>query len=443
MMKPITDYEMYLYLSYIPKFSEASLEWLNCDFDSDIGRGIESESWWIDEGIKTFRQTMADEVGSTDPGADHILLLSGGLDSRTILGGLLENLPKSRIIVATYGIPGAWDFEIAKGIAQKFGLKHEVINLLEERWDIDELVKAAARLERPVSVYQSYARQKINNRFGTGCVYWSGFMGDMLSGYDLQETPNTEKRAAIKKYLMEEPTPNYQDGAFEAEIINKILVEFPWDRLSQSKFCLDEQLNFSLRQRYLIQPILMVKGFVFKVPFLNRGWVNFISNSPHKMRMGQYLYKSVLQASYKELSELPFANTAGMSLFASKIEVDIGKVIAIIKPYIIRRDPYFSHPRTNYINWTEALRHKGSFQDTVYTTLQDLKKRAIFDNKDIDTWWHDHLDRKVDYTTLLTNLSSLELLLKVGVMQTSMDGNCQGIASHPLQQATAEHNQHG
>ena len=87
-----------------------------------------------------------------------------------------------------------------------------------------------------------------------------------------------------------------------------------------------------------------------------------------------------------------------------------------IKPYIIKRDPYRSHPRTNYINWTESLRHKGSFQETIYTTLQDLKKRSIIEAENIDTWWQDHLNRKVDYTTLLMNLSSLELLLKVGLI---------------------------
>ena len=90
------------------------------------------------------------------------------MDPRLVLGELLDILPKSRIIAVTYGIPGAWDFEIAQVIARKFGIKHEVINLLEDKWDIEELGKAATRLLRPVSVYQSYVRQKITNRFGAG-----------------------------------------------------------------------------------------------------------------------------------------------------------------------------------------------------------------------------------------------------------------------------------
>ncbi len=152
MKDTISDYEMYLYLSYLPRFAEVSLEWLHCDFDSGFGEGVDDESWWVDEGVKALKRTMADEIASTDANATHIVPLSGGLDSRAILGGLLENLPKSQIITATYGIPGSWDFEIAKDIARKFGVRHEVFNLLDDKWDVDQLVAAAARLKSRTSI---------------------------------------------------------------------------------------------------------------------------------------------------------------------------------------------------------------------------------------------------------------------------------------------------
>jgi hypothetical protein len=124
MMKDaLADYEMYLYFGYLPRFAEASLQWLGCDSDNDFGKGMDNESWWIEAGVKALKETMADEIASTDANAIHILPLSGGLDSRAILGGLLENLPKIQIVIATYGIPGAWDFEIAKTITRKYGLQ--------------------------------------------------------------------------------------------------------------------------------------------------------------------------------------------------------------------------------------------------------------------------------------------------------------------------------
>ena len=414
MKATISDYELYLYFSSLPKFSESNLEWLNCDFDYEFGKGIEHESWWVAEGVKAFKQTMADEIASTVSNATHVLPLSGGLDSRAILGGLLENLPKSQIVAATYGIPGAWDLEISKEITRKFGIQHEVFNLLDEKWDLDQLVAAAARLDKPVSVHQSYVRQKINHRFGPECFYWTGFMGDTVGGWNLLPVPNTDKREAIKRFLQIEPTPNYQDANFQAEIVNKILGEFPWERLPQTKLCLDQLLNFCLRQYFLLRPIIIMQGFTFKVPFLNKNWVNFMTNAPYKLRLDQHLYRRIIQESYQKLWNLTSTSTYGRSLSASKFEILVGKAIARIKPLVAPQDPYRSHPRTNYINWTESLRHKGNLQSSVRETLESLKHRAIFRNAELDTWWLDHLNRKKDYTVLLMNLSSLELLLQAG-----------------------------
>ena len=60
MIKPISDYERYLFFSYLPNFSEASLEWLKCDFDNNFGLGIDRKSWWVSEGVKAIKETMAE-----------------------------------------------------------------------------------------------------------------------------------------------------------------------------------------------------------------------------------------------------------------------------------------------------------------------------------------------------------------------------------------------
>jgi asparagine synthetase B (glutamine-hydrolysing) len=414
--KFISDYEIFLYLSYIPNWSEAGLAWLNCDFDCEFGDGVEDEAWWVNEGVKALKNTMAEQIAVTDNRVMHVIPLSGGLDSRAILGGLLENLPGSQIVSATYGIPGAWDFEIAKLITRKFGIRHEVFDLTNEKWDVDELIKAASNLRYPVSVHQYYVRRKINDHFGEDCVYWSGLMGDSLAGSYLPKTPNTDKRKAVGRFVNTAPTPNYKSQLFQDEMIEVMLDKCPWNRLYNKKFTLDQQIDMGVRQNFLHRPIVIVDGFDFKTPFLTQTWGNFMINVPYKWLLDFYLYKRIITESYKELSRLPARGNAGMPIPAPKAVIVLGKVIQRIKPYIIRRDQFYSDPRTNYINWTASLRHRGSFQDSIYTTLQDLKMRQIFDDEDLDSWWQDHLDRKTDYTTLLMNLSSLELLIKVGLL---------------------------
>ena len=416
MPNAISDYEMYLYMSFIPNFSEASLDWFIPDHIDEFDMGVDDEAWWIAEGVETFKKAILNEIASTRDGATHVVYLSGGLDSRIILGGLLESLPTSQIVVATYGIPGSWDFEIGSAIARRLGLRHEVFDLTKEKWNLDELVKAGKRLKEPISVNQAYVRQKITNHFGRNCVYWSGFMGDVLAGALMPKIPNTDKRRAILLLLELMITENYRDQAFLNQIIDRVIAEFPWDDIALSNFTLDQQLMIGLRQMQLTRPIVLIDGFTFKTPFLNEHWVNFSMNIPYKWLIGKHLYKEIIHAGFKELAKFPTSASFGMSVRASIYEIYLGKVIARLKPYIYRRDPYRSHPRTNYINWAESLRHKGYLQDSVYQTLQDLKKRALFDDKKIEMWWRDHLIRKADYATLLMNLSSLELLLKVGLM---------------------------
>ena len=416
MQNNIPDHEMYLYFSYIPRFTEAVLHWLSFEFEYEFGEGVDDKSWWVQEGIKAFKDTMADEVASTPGNAIHVVLLSGGLDSRAILGGLLDILSKSQIVAATYGMPGTWDYEIARSICKKFGIQHEVFNLLEEKWETDSLLKAAQQLTLPISVYQSYVRQKVNRHFGKDCVYWSGFFGDAIAGWGLPEIPNTDKREAVKRFIHIEPTPNYKDLAFQERLIEKILDELPWTRFNYTNFNPDQLLIYYVKERFLLHPILIINGFLFKTPFVNKRWLNFMNNVPYKWRLNRVLYKQIIHENFSRLSKFPSETAAGSPFYASRPEVLLRRVIARIQPYILRNDPYRSHPRTNYLNWTEALRYKGRFQDLVYSTLQDLKERMLLDNREIDTWWQEHLTRKKNNTVLIMNLSSLEFLLKAGVM---------------------------
>jgi len=45
----LSDHEKYLYFGYVPRWSEASLDWLNCDFQSAFGKGVNNE--FIKPGI--------------------------------------------------------------------------------------------------------------------------------------------------------------------------------------------------------------------------------------------------------------------------------------------------------------------------------------------------------------------------------------------------------
>jgi hypothetical protein len=177
--------------------------------------------------------------------------------------------------------------------------ENTVFNLLDEKWDIDQLVVAARRLKSPVSVYQSYVRQRINNHFGAEYVYWSGFMGDTLAGNGLSKVPVTDKLEAIHlNFFSLESACNYNDQTFRDEMIRKILFECPWEVIHHKRFSLEQQLDLGIVARRLYQPTVIINNFNFKTPFLCKGWVNFMSNVPYKWLPDQYLQKLQLECRY-------------------------------------------------------------------------------------------------------------------------------------------------
>jgi hypothetical protein len=419
MSEAIADHELFLSLKYVPRLRQASLDWLDWDDDYEIGDCVDQESWWIGEGIKTLKRAITAELGSTRSDALHVVLLSGGLDSRAILGELLEQLPSSQIVTTTYGMPATWDLQIAKTIAKRLHLRHVPFNLLDERWDLDELAHAAERLDAPVSVYQSHVRRKINDYFGSDCVYWSGFLGGHIAGQDLPPSRVENGVDALNASFAVHVPCKYRGDEFWRAIFNRMASEIPWDRLGHAQFDCERQFEFGVRQVDYLRPLVLVNGFEFKTPYTRKEWVNFMGRVPRQWLCYKYLFRMIVCAGYQRMAQMPAILTAGMPLTSSRQRVVVGKVLARANKQLNPRNVYHCHPRINYLDWGEALRRKGALQETVHATLESLGGRGLVEKQDIALWWTDHLQGRANNTTLLMNLSSLELLLQAGKIGTN------------------------
>jgi len=137
------------------------------------------------------------------------------------------------------------------------------------------------------------------------------------------------------------------------------------------------------------------------------------------LRYEKYLLRRIVCETYGEFQDLPSMYTSGMPLKSSRQRVFVGKVLARTSGRLSRRNVYRAHPRSNYMDWGEALRHEGPFRETVMTTLDLIGSRGIVSARDIGRWWSDHLEWRRDNSQILMNLSSLELLLQAGKIGTN------------------------
>ncbi|MFW5700924.1 MAG: hypothetical protein ACOCWM_04465, partial [Cyclobacteriaceae bacterium] len=122
--------DTYLYYSYIHK---CNAEILNHDFWQS--RPVKNR-YTIMETADRFDQIF-DQLLNENSSSKHIVPLSGGWDSRAILGALCERINNDEIETVTFGVPGQLDYDIGLMIGKKTGVKFNSLDLrlIDFNWE--------------------------------------------------------------------------------------------------------------------------------------------------------------------------------------------------------------------------------------------------------------------------------------------------------------------
>lgn len=134
------------------------------------------------------------------------LPLSGGEDSRGLLGAALRVLPTTSIRCITFGSEANQDVVVATEICARLGLDHQIIDTNTIQWDLDRLTSSALhRWDRWKSLPEidGLACYDAVAAAADGCTVLSGYFGDAVSGYNLarEEDARTDTEAAARAFL--------------------------------------------------------------------------------------------------------------------------------------------------------------------------------------------------------------------------------------------------
>lgn len=369
----------------------------------------DTEKDLIKNGVRAL-QSIFTNVGN----GEHIVPLSGGLDSRTILGGLLVAGLKDRITAVTFGTPGTFDYDIGCAVARQVGVRHKSFDLTQVKIEQDTLEETAREMETRAWIFDAFYRRLIHKRFGKDAIYWSGFMGDALSGRHQILKENVTCEEAISNFIecnrfvksIDLTNPGFDPA--------DVLPRPPFLRDSILNY--DRQMEFVLRQESYIRHIVAPTYYDYRTPFLQPEWVKFILNVPRKFLRNQYLYRKILATAFPDLFSLPTKNSCGLPLTASNWRIKLKKGFWKIKNAIHRRFPFWvphCNPWINYIDFDEAIRQRKDLKELVSRNIYDLKKRGIIDWVDIECLWMRHQQRRVNCADAITLLVSLEIILRV------------------------------
>lgn len=333
----------------------------------------------------------------------HVVPISGGLDSRAILAALLEFTEASNIYTYTFGTPNTFDYEIGNKLAHIVGTKHLNLPLTEYKYNQEELLDISKRIDHQTVLFHHPPIWKLDKLFSSFTV-WSGFFGDALTGANYVIKDSIEVNKVMELFLNRN---KYQDEILltlnEINLMKYLVKDI---KLIKNKINLYEYLMLD-RELKFAGPHVLIKGFNFKTPFLDREFVNFFLSINERYRKNQLLYKKMLIYKFEKLFSYPVKNNHGLSLKAPRIFIYTKRIYNKIKRIINNSNPYI-----NYLDFDEKIREKKDLQEIIRENIYDLYDRHIIDWLDVRKIFEDHINKKTNYGKALVLLSSLEIHMK-------------------------------
>ena len=403
--------------SYSQKGPVTVFDWSSLNHHRPMSEMGEDEL--VTTGVAALRESFADTRGRL-----HVVPLSGGLDSRAILGGLLERVEPAQIMTVTFGIPGAMDFEVGATVARSMGLPHVALNLEDVELTVDGLLRTAHAMDRWTFLFDAFFNRIVTETFGRDAVYWSGFMGDPLAGSHLSADPSPSweearrrfagKNRFVKDVSLTPPELRAEEVLPLKPLLPPGILEF------------DEQLDFIVRQGAYVYPTVLAPGFDVRTPFLAPTWVNFMLNVPRHLRMNKTLYRKILADSFPSLFALPTGDRHGapggggslmstsrglLSGIRSVLKNQLpGSVSSILDRTVWPGLGIFS--RVNYIDFDVALQSRPAYRQMMKELIAALQERITLDWLDLEQLWKRALQARPGSGTAIALLGALEIFIR-------------------------------
>lgn len=359
------------------------------------------------------RAWLAAISGCYESGGEITLPLSGGLDSRAILAGLLEHTEAGRIRTVTRGVPGSPDFAWGRKVAKAVGTRHVQIDLRDVPIRLDGLLRTARLTDGNTNLFDAHYNLLAIERSG-GAEYWSGHMGDPSCGV-LQPLREISGGNALYQYfckandlynprrLFVEPATHARCRRLVLSCLDEITV-----RNSMTPY---EIVDFLHRQERLINNIVVSAELPAKTPFLSEEWLEFALSLPRELRRRRYFHVRFLLSFCPALMSIPSTEFRSLpvTMRMRKLWVNRRRVLTFVR----RKLCGLSGPSyTIYIDFDEGVRSRQDLRQIVHESVHDLDRRGILPKGAPCRLLREHLDRQADHGMVLCLLTSLEIILK-------------------------------
>ncbi|QEH32400.1 Carboxyethyl-arginine beta-lactam-synthase [Aquisphaera giovannonii] len=348
------------------------------------------------------------------PGSDPLLSLSGGLDSRLILVEMLRHLAPGQFRTMTYGTPGSFDYEIARLIASRRGLRHRSFDLSREG-DYDRLFSEAC-LETDGMIDLVNAVNDSHRALGDDQrELVVGYFADSITG-----------RVCLPDVMLDRRLEGRPDrGSATRYLLDRfsmgLWLQVPWLVERPPDWCFEEMVRVlggegsggprpslasalarfhceRLAPRFDLLCLGKGDDTIERIcPFLDIHWIDFWRRVPPSLRNEGRLYKEFLAWRAPELYALPLRGLRGRGLVEGRRVWDLG-----LRP----------NPEIGLVDYEGWLRGGGPFATLIRDLLTAVGDRGILRREAIDRYWDEHQSGSCENTFMLLRAASLEMILR-------------------------------
>lgn len=364
-----------------------------------------------------------DFFNSVGCGGFCVVPLSGGWDSRIILGAILERFESSRIKTVSFGVPGQLDFDIGAQIAIAFGLEHHAVDLsaVELTWkNLLTSAKESPWTYVPDGYFNRLAISQVAR--SDKDVVLSGFMGDPLTGGHLSSATTQEE--AIEEFVAKQRREKSLYLASTDYDPRSALPKLPERR----PIPYSELLDFGIRQANCVAPIVTPQkhwsgwgahmgqmpstGATVLAPFVHPQWAAYWLQAPKGVKVAQKLYLEMMQHKFPKLAAIPSKYSLGSSTRLGHYAVRVRRRVQGCLDRALPRLGLRYRAGLNYLDYAAAFRKRDDYRAVLDQAVGYLKTNQTTPWLDLDRMKRHHMTYKVNHENAFLILIGLALNLE-------------------------------
>ncbi len=296
---------------------------------------VRPESEYGDELLHLLRQAVRRQKPAGGPGE---LLLSGGLDSRALLGVMEEQTDAGAVRTFTWGIPGSDEVRYARDAARVAKTDHRFYELKAD-W-LPRLGRKAVRATDGMGNIVNLHAMAVLEDPRRAAVLYKGFLGDAMFGFGMRPRYWADYASADEVEVHLQAYRDYNvlsfdfpeharlfTGSFRSEVGEGVLDDYRAAmRASGSRQLSDQRLYIDFTQRVPRMTLCGVEavrlGAVVRMPFADKDLVEFSLRVPPGLRLGRQVMVQAFIRAFPALSQIPFS-PSGLPLVACARDVRI------------------------------------------------------------------------------------------------------------------------